>query len=54
MATDPKINLNVSTSDAVKNLSTLEGAAIESDDAIEKIDGSSVSVDTSATARALQ
>jgi hypothetical protein len=54
MATDPKINLNVSTSDAVKNLSTLEGAAIESDTAIEKIDGSTVSVDTSATTRALQ
>lgn len=54
MATDPKINLNVTTSDAVKNLSTLEGAAIDSDTAIEKIDGSTVSVDTSATARALQ
>ena len=54
MATDPKINLNVSTSDAVKNLSTLEGAAIDSDQAIDKVDGSTVSVDTSATARALQ
>ena len=54
MATDPKINLNVTTSDAVKNLSTLEGAAIDSDTAIEKVDGSTVSVDTSATARALQ
>jgi len=54
MATDPKINLNVTTSDAVKNLSTLEGAAIDSDTAIEKIDGSTVNVDTSATARALQ
>jgi hypothetical protein len=54
MATDPKINLNVSTSDAVKNLSTLEGAAIDSDTAIEKIDGSTVNVDTSATTRALQ
>jgi hypothetical protein len=54
MATDPKINLNVTTSDAVKNLSTLEGAAIDSDTAIEKIDGSSVSVDTSATQKALQ
>jgi len=54
MATDPKINLNVTTSDAVKNLSTLEGAAIDSDTAIEKIDGSTVNVDTSATTRALQ
>ena len=54
MATDPKINLNVTTSDAVKNLSMLEGAAIDSDTAIEKIDGSTVNVDTSATARALQ
>lgn len=54
MATDPKINLNVSTSDAVKNLSTLEGQAIDTDGKIEKIDGSSVSIDTSATTRALQ
>lgn len=54
MATDPKINLNVDTSDAVKNLLGLEGQAIETDGSIEKIDGSSVSVDTSATQKALQ
>ena len=54
MATDPKINLNVSTSDAVKNLSTLEGQAIDTDGKIEKIDGSTISVDTKATQKALQ
>ena len=54
MANDPKITLNVDTSAAVKNLLGLEETATESDQAIEKIDGSSVSVDTSATQRALQ
>jgi hypothetical protein len=54
MATDPKITLNVDTSNAVKNLLGLEGQAIETDGSIEKIDGSSVSVDTTATQKALQ
>lgn len=54
MATDPKISLNVDTSNAVKNLLGLEGQAIETDGSIEKIDGSSVSVDTTATQKALQ
>jgi len=54
MAQDPKITLNVDTSAAVKNLLGLEETATDSDQAIEKIDGSSVSVDTSATQRALQ
>ena len=54
MANDPKITLNVDTSAAVKNLLGLEGQASETDASIEKIDGSTVSVDTSATQRALQ
>ena len=54
MAQDPKITLNVDTSAAVKNLLGLEGQASETDASIEKIDGSTVSVDTSATQRALQ
>lgn len=54
MAQDPTINLNVDTTNAVRNLMGLETQALETDGSIDKIDGSSVSVDTTATQRALQ
>ena len=53
MARDPDIRLNVTTDDAVKNLGNLEGAAVDAEVKVEKLDGESITIDTSDTQRAL-
>lgn len=54
MASNPNIKLGVDTDDAVKNLGNLGDAAIKAEDDVEKLDGSDIKIDTSATTRALQ
>ncbi len=54
MASNPNIKLGVDTDEAVKNLGNLGDAAIKAEDDVEKLDGSDIKLDTSATTKALQ
>ena len=54
MARDPDIRLNVTTDDAVRNLGNLEGAAVDAEGKVEKLDGETVSLDTTDAQRALE
>lgn len=54
MASNPNIKLGVDTDEAVKNLGNLGDAAIKAEDDVEKLDGSDIKIDTSATTKALQ
>lgn len=54
MATNPNIKVGVDTSDAVKSLENLEGAAVEAEGKVEAVDGDTVSLNASDAIRALE
>lgn len=53
MARDPDITLNVTTDQAVKNLTGLEAAAVDAEGKVEKLDGQTISIDPKDTTRAI-
>lgn len=53
MAQNPNIRVGVDTDDAVKNLSDLEGAAVDAEKKVEALDGDTVKIDAKAAISSL-